>query len=474
MNISNSNISALKPAVLCLLIFFVVSCGKKKKSYDLLISHVNIVNIASGEIEEDKLILINGDSISQIVDAKAIENYKAEKELNANGKFVIPGLWDMHVHFRGGDTLIGENKNLLPLFLAYGVTTVRDAGGDITPSVLKWRKAVAENKMAGPTIFTSGPKLDGENPAWPGSISVTNQQEAAAALDSLQELDVDYVKMYDGSLSPEAYYAIIQEAEKRGMKTTGHMPLAADFLKAVSLGLNGAEHMYYPLKACSPVADSLSQLNLGYGMMETLIDTYDPQLAGEVFTRMEENEVFITPTLYIGKTLAEILEVDHSRDTLLPYVGKGIKATYQGRIEGAKRAKASGSQMRAKMENISAKMIRPMQDAGVKILAGSDSGAFNSFVYAGESLQKELEALVAAGLSPQEALATSVINGPEFFDVLGRYGDISRGKVADLLLLDNNPLKDIKNVHNVFAVVKSGKVFTRQELQAMLHSLAEK
>ncbi|MDT0643804.1 hypothetical protein RM553_13265 [Zunongwangia sp. F363] len=111
------------------------------------------------------------------------------------------------------------------------------------------------------------------------------------------------------------------------------MPLAADFLKAVNLGLDGAEHMYYPLKACSPVADSLTELDLGYGMMETLIDTYDPELAGKVFSKMEENEVFITPTLYIGKTLAEILEVDHTRDTLLPFIGKGIQETYQGRIE---------------------------------------------------------------------------------------------------------------------------------------------
>ncbi|MDT0643803.1 amidohydrolase family protein [Zunongwangia sp. F363] len=125
------------------------------------------------------------------------------------------------------------------------------------------------------------------------------------------------------------------------------------------------------------------------------------------------------------------------------------------------------------MEKISAAMIRPMQDAGVKILAGSDSGAFNSFVYAGESLQKELAALVAAGLSPQEALTTSVINGPEFFDVLDKYGDISRGKAADLLLLNSNPLKDIRNLQDIFAVVKSGKVYPRKELQELLVALIE-
>ncbi len=118
-------------------------------------------------------------------------------------------------------------------------------------------------------------------------------------------------------------------------------------------------------------------------MIEPLIDTYDPELAAEVFAKMSEENVYVTPTLYIGKTLSEILEVDHQQDSLLKYIGPGIQKTYQGRIEGAKRAKASGSKMREKMEEISAQMIEPMQNAGVKLLAGSDCGAFNSYVYPG-------------------------------------------------------------------------------------------
>ncbi|MDT0643805.1 hypothetical protein RM553_13270 [Zunongwangia sp. F363] len=196
----------LKLVFFYLVVFLAASCtDEDEPGYDLLISNVNIVEVKSGELKENQLILVNGGSISHIDDAANLEEYRAKEILDAEGKFVMPGLWDMHVHFRGGDSLVEENKNLLPLFLAYGITTVRDAGGDITPSVLKWRKAIAENKIAGPTIFTSGPKLDGRNPAWPGSIPVTNQEEIKAALDSLQELGVDYVKMYDGSLSPESY-----------------------------------------------------------------------------------------------------------------------------------------------------------------------------------------------------------------------------------------------------------------------------
>lgn len=129
----------------------------------------------------------------------------AVKYVNAQRKYVLPGLWDMHVHFRGGDTLINENKALLPLFLFYGVTTVRDAGGNITPAVLQWRKQIAAGALAGPKIFTSGPKIDGHKDSQPGSLQVETPGEVSSALDSLQKFGVDYVKLNDFSISREAF-----------------------------------------------------------------------------------------------------------------------------------------------------------------------------------------------------------------------------------------------------------------------------
>lgn len=458
--------------LLFLLIFILLtSCEEvEKETFDLVISNVSIVDVGSGTVTENQIILISNDTIQRIEDESSFGQYAVEELLDAGGGFVIPGLWDMHVHFRGGDTLIQENKNLLPLFLAYGITTVRDAGGDITPSVLEWKEQVNRGELDGPSIFTPGPKLDGENPSWPGSITVTNEADVEAALDSLESMGADFVKMYDGSLSKEMFYAIIRAAEERGLKTTGHMPLTADFLEAVDYGLDGSEHMYYPLKATSPLADSLTRQNKGYGMIEEIIDTYDPELAREVFAKMQANNVYVTPTLHIQTTLSEILDVDHRKDTLLSYIGSGIQETYRGRIEGAKRAQASGSQMREKMEQISAKMIRPMYDAGVKLLAGSDSGAFNSYVYPGESLHGELRALVEAGLTPKQALETSVINGPDFFDLKDEYR-IESGKVADLLIVEKNPLENIENLRKIRAVVKSGKVYDKPMLSEMLQNL---
>ncbi len=449
-----------------------ISCNEvSEDSYDLLISNVKIVDVESGEILEGMLVLIEGDTIRKIVGEDEIGNFSARETLDAGGGYLMPGLWDMHVHFRGGDTLITENKELLPLFLAYGITSIRDGGGDITPAVLEWREKISGGELDGPQIFTPGPKLDGTRPAWPGSIKVTSAREIETALDSLESLGADFVKVYDGNLTKEAFYEIVIAAEKRGLKTTGHMPLSADFLDAIDLGLDGSEHMYYPLTAVSPIADSLRALNRGYGIVEQLVDSYDPQLAKEVFEKMSTNNVYVTPTLFIGTTLAEILEKDHSRDSLLNYIGPGIQDTYQGRIEGARRAQASGSQMRQKMEDISAKMIKPMYDAGVPILAGSDSGAFNSYVYPGESLLGELNALVEAGLSPREAIETSVINGPKFFDLQDYFSSVGEDRVAHLILLENNPLENLSNLENPVAVIKSGKVYNRKMLTALMESI---
>lgn len=454
------------------IVFLISACTTaKKEAFDLLILNASIVDVKTGNILPEKLIGISKDTIRLIDDMSNSDMFEANQSLDAKGKYIMPGLWDTHVHFRGGDTLINENKDLLPLYLAYGITTIRDAGGDISSSVLDWRRQIQKGTLDGPTIFTSGPKLDGAKPAWPGSIKVVNVSDVEGALDSLESMNVDYVKMYDGSLTKEVYYEIIKQAEKRGLKTTGHMPLSANILEAIDYGLDGSEHIYYSLKSCSPLADSLTKLNIGYGMIDQIIATYDEELANQVFSKMGANNVFITPTLHIGKTLAEVADADHSQDSLLAYIGKGIQQTYEGRVESAKQAKARGSDTRKRTEQKTRDMMVPMYEAGVNIIAGSDCGAFNSFVYPGQSLHKELISLVSSGLTPQQALTTSVINGPKFFDLENSYGSVDNGKIADLILLEKNPLENIESTREISSVITKGKVYNRQAIDNMMRAL---
>jgi len=450
---------------------FLISACSPPKHVDLILTNVSIVDIENGSIIPDQFVAISNDKIIEAGSVSSQNKFTSVRYIDLDGKYIMPGLWDNHVHFRGGEELIEQNKEFLSLFLGYGVTTVRDAGGDITPALLDWSSQIENRNLDGPTIFTSGPKLDGSNPAWEGSLEVVDQKDVQTALDSLESIDADYVKMYDGNLTKEAFYAIIIESEKRGLKTTGHMPLSADLMEAIQLGLDGTEHLYYPLKETASISDSLTELGMGYRMITPLMENYDAALAAKAFEEIGKNEFYVTPTLHVGKTLAELLLTDHSTDSMLEYLDPAIIDTYQRRLNSAKRGGDSYTKQRAFWVESFRAMVKPMYDAGILVLAGSDSGPFNSFTYPGESIHDELQLFVAAGLTPQEALMTSIIYGPKFFDLEESYGSISNGKIADLLILDENPLEDISNTRSIHSVVQNGKNYSKKDLDQLLENL---
>lgn len=432
---------------------------------DLVVRNANIVDVETGNISENQTIEVRDGEIAGIHDSDT--EIAANETIEASGKYVIPGLWDMHVHFRGGDSLIAENKKLLQLYIKNGVTTVRDAGGDITPAILEWKQQIENGTLTGPQIFTSGPKLDGPDARWAGSIELQSADEVSAAFDSLESLNVDYVKLYDSTIPADAYLAAIEEAEQRGLPVTGHMPFTVDFNEAVSAGLDATEHMYYVLKGSSSEEDRITTAvrNGEYGFWEALsevIETYDQETARQTYARMAEAGTGIVPTLHIGKVLAFLNETDHSSDEYLKNIPAGIQETYQGRLQSARQQSEEATQRRRNLRERFVNMIPDIHNAGVTIYAGSDSGPYNSFVYPGVSLHKELQELVAAGLSPLEALQTSVINGPEFFGVSENYGKVKQGYAADLLLLNSNPLEDIQNTRDIYSVIVKGQRTTKK------------
>ena len=162
--------------------------------FDVVIRNANVINILSGEINKQTLYIKNG-RIKKITSQNHLK-FTSEFIIDAAGKYVLPGFWDNHVHFRGGDSLIQANKETLQLFLMNGVTTVRDAGGDLTRNVMDWKNQIRQKTLVGPTIFSSGPKVDGQNSRWEGSLVVSHNDEINTVLDSLQKLRVDFVKLY--------------------------------------------------------------------------------------------------------------------------------------------------------------------------------------------------------------------------------------------------------------------------------------
>jgi imidazolonepropionase-like amidohydrolase len=463
--------------ILAVSIFATGACNTKSNiKVDTLIANINIVDVITGDIITNQNIGLRNDSIIFIVGNSELFNVESESIYDKRGKYAIPGLWDMHVHFRGGAALIEENKNLLPLYTAYGISGVRDAGGDLTSSVLEWRKAIRSGSLIGPDIFTSGPKLDGPNGTWAGSIPVVTDEDVFHALDTLEAIGSDYVKIYDSRISKDSYLSIIKEATKRGTTTSGHMPFTIMLQDAIEAGIGSIEHLYYILKGCSSEEAAVTQAvidgEMGFwSSFERLMATYDEDIAKTTIQRLKDNGTFVTPTLHIGSILTLMKEQSHDNDEMLNYVGDGIIETYSGRVRGALRASDAITDRNKRMRIMFRELVPKLVDAGVLLLAGSDGGASNSYVYPGISLHKELANMVETGLTPIQALRTATINGAKFMKTDHFTGSIAVGKQANLLILNVNPLSDIRNTQNINMMISNGKTHTENDLEAFKESV---
>ena len=457
--------------LLSLTLFFFGCSEEKIQRFDVLIENGRIIDLETGAVRELDIFITDG-KIIKVGDTLDYEGIEVSKKIDASGKYVLPGFWDNHVHFRGGDSLIKANKKFLDHFLANGITTVRDAGGDLTSSVVHWKKEIAEGRLVGPSIFTSGPKIDGANASWAGSLIVEKDEDILKALDSLEKIPVDFVKLYDSRISGENYLKTIAEAENRNLITSGHMPFTVELNDAIGAGIDAIEHLYYIMKGCSAKEASITQRlknkEIGFwDAMPALMSSYNDTTAAHTFKNLKDNEVFVVPTLHIGKTLSYLDEVDHLSDPYLKLMDDGIIKTYEGRINRVKNSKAKAIADRKALDKFFGKLTKSLSDAGVDLLSGSDSGAFNSYTYPGISLHKEFQEMVANGISPLETLRTSAYNGAKFLEQ-DTYGSIAEGNMADIVLLDANPLENIEHTRKIYAVIKAGKCFYSEQLRKLL------
>jgi imidazolonepropionase-like amidohydrolase len=441
---------------------------------DVLVRHANVIDIEHGRVIADQAVAIRGGDITAVGDDEALAAaWQARRTVDAGGRYLMPGLWDMHVHFGGGPSLVEENEALLPLYIAHGITTIRDASGDLPEQVLAWRDQIARGQLNGPQLFTSGAKIDGIDPVWNGTIEVGSKAEVDAALDREQRDRVDFVKITDSTLKPELFLYAVSEAKKRGLRTSGHIPMALTVGQAIDAGISSIEHLDYAYKAGvadeAAIASDFAAGRIDRAEANRRLDAgFDRKTAITAYRRFAERGVAVTPTLNGGRIL-DFLDVDsHANDPYLAYIGPGLRKTYAWRVERA--AKATPEQIAARhaqYEKVAA-VLPMLQEAGVRILAGTDAGFLNSFNYPGVGLLDELSLYVRTGLTPAQALVSATRAGPAWFGKLERYGAVAPGKAADLVLLDRNPLTDIEAIRAIRTVVVRGKVYDRAALDAML------
>lgn len=434
--------------------------GIRLSDQAILIHNANIINVNDGIFLKNRAILIDSGMIKSIGDYSTFKSMVSSKRhIDLQDKYVIPGLWDMHVHIEGQD-LIEDNLALFPVYIAYGITTVRDMASDLGEQVLAWRTDIEQKKILGPQIFTAGRKLEGINSIWKGDLEIGTEEELNQMLDKLKAYKVDLVKITENTLAGPLFLKSVQEAHKRGFMVSGHIPLDLTIEELVKAGFSSVEHASYLLRLGS---DEKKIVNLvksskitKFQVNEIYNSNFNQDNAYFYYQQLAKANIAVTPKLIGGKPLAYLDEDNHANDAFLQYLTSRFTENYQWRIERIANDTREQKQARKERYELTAKQIPYIQKAGIKILAGSDAAALNTYVHPALSLRQELELFQKAGLTPLQILQSATINGAELMGKLNTMASIEPNKQADMVILNRNPMLNIKSTQDIYAVINEG------------------
>lgn len=451
-----------------LFVFFIFfSCNISDEK--ILIHNVNVIDPLDG-ISKNTNVEISNNKISRVGKKTSIFY---SKKIDGSGKYLIPGLWDSHVHLYFDQELA---KDMPMLFLKFGITSIRDTGGDF--NFLDSIKKLSEKyPKSYPRLKISGPLIDGKFNVYNGerlpnlSVKTEDVKETESVVNKLIASGADFLKAYE-MLSPEQFEIIMKIAKKKKINVTGHIPLSMDIETASNLGLNSLEHIKnLELWATKDKNELLKERR---GMMKNTRDLSGLSLRGMIHStqknyainNLDENEIikiydalyknstWQIPTISIYKVpIYKIFKSEYWIENL-KYLPKKTRETWKQRID------FSNDKIDPKQKDFSdwiQKTTGEMYDYGIKFMAGTDTPL--GFLIPGFSLHTELELLVESGMSELDALKSATINPSRYFKMENDLGLIKEGYIADLILLNKNPLNNIKNTLDIYAVIKDGEVY---------------
>jgi len=434
----------------------------------IAITHVTVINPGTSSIQANRTVVISGDRITSVSDAAKVPSPKNTRVIDGTGQYLIPGLWDMHVHSVFGDWFPGGRDIILPLFIANGVTGVRDMGGDAA-ALMAWRKEIASGKLIGPRMVISGPMLDGYLPngnlRFPSSIPVKTPADAIAAVDSLKKQGVDFIKI-QSEISLDAYRAAAAEAHKQGLPIVGHVPDKVRLREVVEAGQTSVEHLMGIFEGCSTEEDKFIQ---GQGNLKLLLGTQDKQRCDSLIKLLAQHQTWQVPTLAWQRGGEFLDQPDPKRAPLDKYVPAYWRDVTWRRFTDEMMPDLLKDPLALRRDYFARnlKMVGAMHRAGVPFMAGTDT-APGVYIMPGFSLHDELANFVEAGFTPMESLQTATSNPAKFLGTQASMGAVESGKNADLVLLNANPLTDIRNIRKISAVIVAGRLLDRAALDQML------
>src|SRR5229473_4829648 len=447
-------------------LFFPQSINAQKPAADelLLLNNVTVVDVRTGTLLSEQTVVLKRNHIASVGPSKSAEYPRNTASVNCRGLFLIPGLWDMHVHLVFGDWFPDAKDISLPMFIANGVTGVRDMGSELD-IVQGWRDEIEAGRLIGPRIFTSGPMLDGPKPRFPSSVAIATPEDGHRAVADLKRRGADFIKLQ--SLVPrDAVFAIAEEANKQEIAFEGHVPDSVKASEMSAAGMKSFEHLIGIFEGSSPAEDDFLKGNKTEGRF---LATYDPARAASLAEMLAKNQTWQCPTL-VWERGGNLIDVsDFSKDERAKYVPASWKnKTWKRFTEEITQGYGTDDlATRKKFIEKELEVVGMLHKAGVPFLAGTDTPA-GVHIFPGYSLHEELQRFVAAGFTPLEALQTATINPARFFGMEEQAGTVEKGKFADLVLLSANPLENITNTQKIAAVILNGQYFRRADLDKML------
>jgi hypothetical protein len=420
----------------------------------IAIRNITLIDGTGEPSKGERTILIENGRFSAVTATPQVKMPPDIKIIDGTGKFAIPGLWDMHVHLTQLTEIAG------PAFIANGITGVRDMGGSL--ELVDWiRHRVANGAVIGPHIFRPGPFVDGAKPGVSDRLVVWNAEDGRKVVEFLRGRGVDFIKVHNAA-PPDAFFALLKEAAGKHVQVAGHIPLDVDPADAIEAGYNSIEHVVSLFEG--PVR---RKVQLGQTQAAAMAEFTDDEVR-KLAHLMAKMKAWFDPTLIFYWSIAHQAELKEHPDARARYVSKSGHEFWKLFPD-----RPNTPEMRKTLDDAFTRFVQIaalVHSANVKMLAGTDVGGRD--VYPGFSLHDELSLLVKCGLTPMEAIVAATRHPAECLGKASELGTIEQNKIADLVLLDQNPLDDITNTKTINTVVANGRLFAKPDLDGMLEMVA--
>ncbi|MEO8446411.1 MAG: amidohydrolase family protein [bacterium] len=459
-----------------IIVVHIISGYSQELKGDLIIKNVNVLNVVDGTVSASMDIVIVKDVISEILKYNNGTTYNASEVINGEGQYLIPGLWDMHVHSWWA------YENFFPMLLVNGVTGVREMWGE-QKEVDKIRSGINSGAILGPDINSAGAIIDGIPPLWEGSDSADTPEKGRELVRKQKGEGADFIKVYS-FLERDVYFAIADECKIQGITFGGHIPFRISLEEAVNAGQISLEHFFGILEFCSSEKEFLYPAMQSKEKNDTLFDarkystflnrmkfeteTFDKSKLPELIELLSRSNSWLCPTLVTTEGSINRSKPDYKPIEEIKYMPEFAVDNWKPKVDTTKKdLQKKNTQIENDWYDLTTTIFRAMKDGNVKFLAGTDFP--NPYCYPGYSLHEELRLFVEkCGFTPLEALQTATINPAVFLEMDKVLGSVEVNKKANLLLLGSNPLENINNTKNIKAVILRGKFYSEAALKDSL------